>query len=118
MTDSDNHNEQYPDINGVNDPVIAHPESVAGPSSKRPRRWRTRILSEQRNGALNTRLRGTINLSNFAQGRGPELNSIFVHDQPRSIFTCSQGMLAPSSANAASYAASSCDSSKASSISS
>jgi len=118
MTDGNDHDEEYPVINGVNDSVIAYPQPVAGPSSKGPRGRRTRVLRKQRNGALNTRLRGTINLSNFAQGRGPELNSIFVHDQPRSIFTCSQGMLAPSSANEASYAATSCDSSYASSISS
>jgi hypothetical protein len=118
VTNCHDHNEEDSIVDRVNDPVVAHPQPIAGPSSKWARRWRTWILSEKCDGALNARLHGAVNLANLTQSCWPELDPKVGHDQPRSIFTCSQGMLFPSSANAASNATTSCNSSKASSISS
>lgn len=117
-TNGHHHNQEDPVINGVNDSVVAHPEPIAGsPTKWSGCRW-TWIVSEKGDDTLNAWLNGAVDSSNLKQCRWSEFDSVITHNQPRSIFTCSQGMLFPSSAKAASNATMSCDSSNASSISS
>jgi hypothetical protein len=104
VPNGDDHDEEDTVINGVDDSIVAHPEPISGTPSQRTGRGRTRIVSEQRNSALYAGLDYTIILSKLTQSRRPELDLIVAHDQPRSIFTCSQGMLLPSSAIALSNA--------------
>ena len=111
MTDCHYDNEKDVVIDGVNDSIIPDTESKAWPTPKCPRSWWTRILSEESDSTLNARLNGTVNLADLAQRRRSKFDSVIGHDQPRSLFTCSQGMLLPSSAKAASKAMTSCDSS-------
>jgi len=118
MPECDHHNQENAIVNGVQDAIVPYSQSIAITTSKGPRSRRTGVFGQQRNRALNPRLRRTINLSKFSKSRWSELNPIVIHDQPRSLFTCSQGILAPVSPRARSKAATSCDSSSASSISS
>ncbi len=116
MADGNNHDQQHSIIDGVDDSVVPNPQPVTLSTSQRPRRRRARILGEQRNCPLNPGLRRSINLAKFAKGCRSKFDAVLVHDQPRSLFTCSQGMLAPASVIAASKATTSSDSSNASSI--
>ena len=116
MPDSDYYNQQHSVIDGVDDSVIANPKAIAISSSKGPRGRRARILSEECYRPLNSRLRRTIYLAKFSKCSWPKFNSVLAHGQPRSLFTCSHGMLPPSSVSAASNAITSSDSSSASSI--
>jgi hypothetical protein len=118
MPECDNHDQENSIVNGVQNPIVPYSESIAIATTKWPRGRRSRVLGKEGDGPSNPWLRRTINLSKFSKSRRPEFNPIVAHDQPRSLFTCSQGMLAPVSASAMSKAATSCDSSSASSISS
>ena len=111
MTDCDGDNKKDVVIDGVNDSIIPDSESKTWSTPKCSRsRW-TRILSEESDSTVNARLHGAVNLADLAQGRRSKFDSVIGHDQPRSLFTCSQGMLLPFSAKAASKAMTSCDSS-------
>ena len=118
MANSDDNDQQYSAVDGVNDSVVTNPEAKALTSSQRSRGGRARVLGEKSDSPLNSRLRRSINLAELPKSRWAKLNSVRAHNQPRSVFTCSHGMLSPSSMSAASNAATSCDSSRASSISS
>jgi len=107
MANCYNHDHQNSVIDGVNDSVIANPKSVTLTPPERPRGRRPWILGEQCDCPLNSRLHRKINLAEFSKCRRPKFNAISVQDQPRSIFTCSQGILSPTSARAASNAATS-----------
>lgn len=116
MANSDYYNQQHSAIDGVDDSVIANSQAISLSSSKGPGGRRARILSEECDRPLNPRLCRTINLAKFSNCCRSKLNSVLAHDQPRSLFTCSHGMLSPSSVSAASNAITSSDSSSASSI--
>jgi hypothetical protein len=118
MTECDDDNQENSVVNGVKNAIVPYSESITVATSKRARGRRSRIFGEEQNSPLDPRLRRTINLAKFSNRGRSEFNPIVVHDQPRSLFTCSHGMLAPISARAVSKAATSCDSSNASSISS
>jgi hypothetical protein len=118
MAECDNHDQENSIINGVQNPIVPYSEPISIATSKWPRGRRSRIFGKEGNCPLNPWLRRTVNLSKFSKSRWSEFNPIVAHDQPRSLFTCSQGMLAPVSDSAMSKAAMSCDSSSASSISS
>jgi hypothetical protein len=107
MTDSDDNDEKNSVIDRVNDSVVANSEPITRPTTKGSRSRRTWILCEKCDRTLNARLYRAINFAKFAHGRWPKLDAVVGHDQPRSIFTCSQGMLFPSSLKAASNAATS-----------
>lgn len=66
VSDGDHHDEEDPVINGVDNSIVTHSEPKPGMPSKRTGRRRTRIVSEQRNRALDTWLGRSVNLSNFA----------------------------------------------------
>ena len=107
MPDGDYDDQENTIIDCVNDPIVTDSKSVTVATSKRPRRWRAWILRKECNRPLITRLRGAINLAKFAKRRRSEFNPVRAHDQPRSVFTCSQGILSPTSDRAASKAATS-----------
>jgi hypothetical protein len=107
MPERDNHDQENSIVNGVKNPIVPNSETIAIASSKWPRGRRSRIFGKEGDRPLNPWLRRTIDFSKFSKRRRSEINPIVVHDQPRSLFTCSQGMLAPVSARARSKAATS-----------
>ena len=118
MTDRDHHDDEQPIIDCVDDAVITHSYPPSRSPAKLSRRWRTGIYSQQGNRAPEPFLGLVIELPQLARSGRPELDSIAAHVHPRSCFTCSQGMLSPSSDIAASNAEMSSISSSASIISS
>jgi len=117
-TDSHNHNEQHPVIDCVDNPIVANSESVPVAALEWTRSRGSRILREKSYCSLDPGLSREINFSKLSKCRRPKFNIVGAHDQPRSLFTCSQGMLSPTSTRAASNAATSLASSNASSIAS
>ena len=118
VTDRDHHDDEQPIIDCVDDAVITHSYPPSRSPATLSRRWRTGIYSQQGNRAPEPFLGLVIELPQLARSGRPELDSIAAHVHPRSCFTCSQGMLSPSSDIAASNAEMSSISSSASIISS
>jgi len=112
IAEGHDHNEQHIVSHGVDNSVVPDPDSVTRSTAKRPGRRRARVLGEQRDGALNARPSLSVQFLQRPRSRGAQLDRVGGHTQPRSALTCSQGMLAPSSAIEASKAAMSSASSK------
>lgn len=101
-------------LDGVDNAVVTHPDSVGVAGSELLCAWGSGVLAKQGDCPPNSRgVRSRDGTQSFDRA-GPKLNAIG-HCQPRSALTCSQGMLSPSSASASSKACSSSRSSNASS---
>ena len=108
----DDHHE-YVVGHGVDNAVVTHPDPETGSTLQSTSgRW-TRVVRQQCDGALKPVTNRRIELSEGSNSRGPHLDAVLAHIQPRSALTCSHGMFGPSSAIAASKAAMSSASSKA-----
>lgn len=107
--------EQHVISDCVDNPVVADAHPIGRSASQRPGGGWPWILREQRDRSLNPRLNVGIELAKGSSRCRPDLDPVGAHCQPRSVFTCSQGMLAPSSAIASSNADTSSVSSYASS---
>lgn len=108
----DDHHEHVV-LDGVDDPVVADPDTKTRPTLQRACPRGSRILGEQRDCALDPAANLRVELAQGADCRRAKLDAIRAHSQPRSALTCSQGMFGPSSAIAASKAATSSASSRA-----
>lgn len=108
------HHEENVVANGVEDAIVAYPDSVAWPPTQRPGRWRPRVLSQQSDRPMNTRADRGVQLLQGSNGGRTKLDPVAAHVQPRSALTRSHGMLSLSSAIALSKAATSSASSMAS----
>ena len=97
----------------VDDAAIADPDTKTWPTLESTCARRSRILGEQGDCALDATTKLRIELAQGAGCRRTQLNAIRAHSQPRSALTCSHGMFGPSSAIAASKAATSSASSSA-----
>src|ERR1019366_6878196 len=113
MAEGYDYNKEHLVCHGVDDSVFPDPDSVTRSSAQRPGRRRPRILREERDRALNPRPSLWVKLLKRPRSCGAQLNPVRGQIQPRSTLTCSQGMLSPSSAMAASKAAMSSASSNA-----
>lgn len=117
---SDGHDDDKKDFvdDAVDDPVVPDSQPVSRAAAQRPGCRRSRVFGEERDCSLNAPSDMRIELAKGPGGGRADLDSVTAHTQPRSIFTCSQGMLSSSSAIAASKAAMSSTSSSASTSSS
>lgn len=104
MTDGDHDNDKQSVLDRVDDAVVANPNSPPGSSAKLTRGWGPRILSQQSDCASQAIASLRFDLAQLTRSGRSELDPVAAHAQPRSCFTCSQGMLAPSSAIAVSKA--------------
>lgn len=109
----DDDNGEYPIVDGVDDAVVTDADAKAVSPLKPPGSWWTWVVCEQRDGALNAVADLGVELAQGSDGSRAELDAVLAHTQPRSALTCSHGMLGPSSAIAASNAATSSASSSA-----
>lgn len=112
VPDRHDRDEQHIVFDRIDDAVVTDPDAVAGPTLKGARSRRTGIVREKRERALDTWPICGMDTTQPLQRRRSHLNPVRAH-QPRSDFTCSQGMLSPSSAMASSKAAMSSASSRA-----
>lgn len=113
MAEGDDDDEQNVILDAVDDPVVTDAHSQRGPALQRASGGGTWVLREERNCALDAATNRRIELPERTYRGGSQLDSVLAHSQPRSAFTCSQGMFGPSSLIAASNAATSSLSSRA-----
>lgn len=118
VTDRDHGNDKEPIIDCVDESIVADPNSPPGTAVQLARGWGARVLCEESDGAPESIASLRFNLAKLTYSGRSELDSVVAHVQPRSCFTCSHGMLSPSSDIAASKAEMSPISSSASIISS
>ena len=107
VAEAHDHDQHHIVVHGVADAVVADADAKTRPALQGSRARRARVLCQQGDRALNALSNLRIEL---AQGPGrcrAKLEAVFAHTQPRSALTCSQGMFGPSSAIAASKAATS-----------
>ena len=107
------HHEEDVVLHGVDDAVVTDPNPQTWAALQRPGRWRSWVLREQSNRALDAPADLGVELAKRPGCGRPELDAIRAHVQPRSALACSQGMFGPPSSMAASKAATSCASSSA-----
>src|SRR5215470_8643079 len=112
MADSDHQHDEAVVLHLVHDSVVtrAHAQQPVLPDQHHGAGW-PGIVREQLDGCLDAALGGPVELGQGAGGGRPELDA--VGHSPRSVLTCSQGMLSPGSSIAARAAAMSSASSRA-----
>ena len=66
MAESHDNDEQDSVVDRIDDSIITYSETVAFSPPERSRGWWTRVLSKKCDGAMDSRLRCTINLAKFA----------------------------------------------------
>lgn len=110
---SRDHNKEHVVLNGVDDAVVTDPDAPTRWALQRTGSRRSWILCEQRDRALDATADLGVELTKSPDCCRSEFDPVGGHTQPRSALTCSQGMLGPSSAIAASKSATSWASSKA-----
>ena len=113
MTQPHHDHHQYVVLDRVDDAVIADADTKARAAPEGPCTWRSRIVGEQGDRAVDATANLRVELAQVARRGRSKLDPISAHTQPRSALTCSQGMFGPSSAIAASKATMSSASSKA-----
>ena len=113
MAKPDDDHQQHVVLDRVDDPVVADPDTKTRPTSQGACTRRARILGEQRDCTLDPTANLRVEVVHGADCRRTKLDAIRAHSQPRSALTCSQGIFGPSSAIAASKAATSSASSRA-----
>lgn len=114
MAKGNDHYEQHVLLDRVDDPVVADTNPVAGTTAQRPGGWWPGIFSQKGDGTLDPGADAKVELAHRPEGGGANFDAVAAHAQPRSARTCSQGTLSPTSAIAASNAATSSVSSMAS----
>ena len=113
MSKPHNDHQQHVVLDRVDDAVIADPDTKTRPTLKHTCTRRARMLGEQSDRTLDPTANLRVELAQRPDCPRAKLDAIRAHSQPRSALTCSQGMLGPSSAIAASKAATSSTSSRA-----
>ena len=107
MSQSHQDHQEHVVFDGVDDAVVADADAKPWSAPKGLcTRW-ARIGGEQGDGALDAAAGLRIELTQRPCGRRAKLKVVCTHSQPRSALTCSHGMFGPSSAIAASNAATS-----------
>lgn len=118
MPERHDDDEEHIDLDGVDDSVVTDSDAKSSSAPQGSRSWRSGVVRQQEDRALNTPAILRVEPAEGSHRRGPQLDAVLAHSQPRSAFTCSQGIFGPSSTIAASNAATSSASSKAAIISS
>lgn len=102
MSKPDDDHQQHVVMDRVDDPVVTDPDAKTGTTLERAGTWWAWILTKQRDRALDPAADLRVEFTERANSGRPQLDAVGAHSQPRSFFTCSQGMFGPSSANASS----------------
>ncbi len=113
LSDPHDNHQQYVVLDHVNDPITTDADTQARPTLESTRTRRARILGEHSDCTLDAPPNLRVELAQGADCRWTKLDAVRAHSQPRSALTCAQGMFGPSSAIAASKAATSSASSSA-----
>jgi hypothetical protein len=116
MSKRDRDDKQNVAVNRVDDPVVTDPNVRTWTALQRTGGRRTRIVCQQSDGTLEATTDGRVKLAYCPYSGRSQLDPVIAHVQPRSTLTSSQGMFGPSSAIAASKAATSSASSNAAAI--
>ncbi len=114
MAQRDHDDQKHVVGNGVDDPIV--PDANAKPRSapERSGRRRSGVGGQKGDRPLDTAAHVEVQLAKRSRRCRADFDAVAAHTQPRSAFTCSQGMLGPSSAMEASKASTSSTSSSAS----
>lgn len=113
MAEPDDDHREDSIVDRVDDAVVTNTYAQAVPSLECPGAGGTWVVCEQPDRALNAGADFGVELAQCSDRGWSKRDAVLAQTQPRSDLTCSQGMLGPSSAIAASKAATSSASSSA-----
>ncbi len=113
VPERDNDHQEHVIGDGVDDAVVTDTYAEARSALQGAGGRGARVLRQESDHALHAVADRRVEVPERSNGGRPQLDAVVRHTQPRSALTCSQGMLAPSSAIAASNAVTSSESSSA-----